>query len=84
MFIRATKTGTAKDGSLRKAHRLVKTQRHGQAKDLAAARFACSDNATIHVRTTATPDAIQTKFYQDMGLSPPLMNVRKVTGLTGN
>jgi len=51
MLIRATKTGTANDGS---------------------------------PRTTATPDAIQTKIDQDMGLSPPLMNERKVSGLTGN
>ena len=46
-------------------------------------RFACSDNTTLHVRTTATPDEIQTKISQDMGLSPPLMNGRTVSRLTG-
>ncbi|MCY4446097.1 MAG: hypothetical protein OXC02_06530 [Rhodobacteraceae bacterium] len=51
---------------------------------LTTTRFACSDNATLHVRTTATPDAFQTKIDQDMGLSPHPRNVRKVISLTGN
>jgi len=35
----------------------------GQAKDLATAndKFSRRDNTTLHVRTTATPDDIQTK-----------------------
>jgi len=51
---------------------------------LTTTRFACADHATLDVRTTATPDEIQTKISQDMGLSPPLMKVRKVSDLTGN
>ncbi len=82
MFIRATKIGTTKDGSPHITHRLVENQRHGQTvkqKTLprTSTRFACSDNATLHVRTAARPNAIQTKINQDMGLSPPPMNVRK-------
>jgi len=89
MLIRATKTGTTKDGSPRMTHRLVENLRYGQSVKqktlyLTTTRFACSDNATSHVRTTATPDAILTKIDQDMGRSPPLMNVRKVSRLTGN
>jgi len=49
---------------------------------LTTTRFACADNTTLHLRTTATPDAIQTKIYQNMELSPQLMNGRKVSGLT--
>ena len=89
MLIRATKSGTAQDGSLRITKRLVENSRHGQSVkqmtlQITPTRFACADNTTLHVRTTATPDKIQTKISQDMGLSPPLMNVRKVSGLTGN
>ena len=39
--------------------------------------FTCPDNTAIHIRKTATPDEIQTKVYQDMGLSLPPRNVRK-------
>ncbi len=39
--------------------------------------FDGPDNTTIHVRKTATPDEIQTKIYQDMGISPPPRNERK-------
>ncbi|MCY4445506.1 MAG: hypothetical protein OXC02_03480 [Rhodobacteraceae bacterium] len=61
--------------------------RHGQSVKpmtlpLTTTRFACADNTTLHLRTTATPDAIQTKIYQNMELSPQLMNGRKVSGLT--
>ncbi len=87
MLIRATKTGTTKDGSPRMTHRLVENSRHGQSVkhmtlQITPTRFACADNTTLHVRKTATPDAIQTKIYQDMGLSPPPRNVRKVSSLT--
>jgi len=89
MLIRATKTGTTKDGSLRMTHRLGENSRYSQSVKpmtlpLTPTRFACVDNATLHVRTTATPDATLTKIYQDMGLSPSLMNGRTVSGLTGN
>jgi len=89
MLIRATKTGTTNDGSSLITKRLVENSRHGQSvKPMtlprATTRFACSDNATLHVRTTATPDEIQTKIDQDMGLSPPLVNGRTVSRLTGN
>ena len=39
--------------------------------------FARPDKSTLHVRKTATPDAIQTRIYQGMGLSLPPRNVRK-------
>ncbi|MCY4444876.1 MAG: hypothetical protein OXC02_00185 [Rhodobacteraceae bacterium] len=89
MLIRATKTGTTTDGSSLITKRLVENSRHGQSvKPMTlprtTTRCACSDNATLHVRTTATPNAFQTKIDQDMGLSPPPRNVRKVSGLTGN
>ena len=89
MFIRATKIGTTKNGSHRITHRLVENSRHGQSVKpmtlpLTPTRCACSDNTTLHVRTTATPDAILTKIDQDMGRSPPPRNGRKVSGLTGN
>ena len=70
-------------------HQLGENSRHGQSVkhmtlQITTTRIACSDNATLHVHTTATPDAFQTHIYQGMGLSPPLMNVRTVSGLTGN
>jgi len=82
MFIRATTIGTTKDGSHRVTQRLVENQRHGpQVKQktlpLTTTSFDGPDNTTIHIRKTATPDEIQTKVYQDMGLSLPPRNVRK-------
>jgi len=82
MFIRATKIGTTKDGSHLITYQLVKNQRHGpQVKQmtlpLTMTSCAGPDITTIHIRTTATPDEIQTKVYQNMGLSLPPRNVRK-------
>ena len=82
MFIRATTIGTTKNGSHRITHRLVENSRHGQkvkqkTLPLATTSFDGPDNMTIHIRKTATPDEIQTKVYQDMGLSLPPRNVRK-------
>ncbi|MCY4445557.1 MAG: hypothetical protein OXC02_03740 [Rhodobacteraceae bacterium] len=61
---------------------MVKNQRHGpqvKQKTLPLTTTSCAgpNNMTIHIRTTATPDEIQTKVYQDMGLSLPPRNVRK-------
>jgi|GEM_PF-1066508 len=72
MLIRATKTGTTKDGSPRMTHRLVENSRYGQSVKpmtlpLTTTRCACADNATLHVRTTATPDVIQTNILSGHG-----------------
>jgi len=82
MFIRAIKIGTTKDGSHRITYRLVENQQHGpqvKQKTLPLTTTSCAgpDNTTIHIRTTATPDEIQIKIDQDMGLSLPPRNIRK-------
>lgn len=40
-------------------------------------RFSRPDGSAIHIRKTATPDAIQNRIYQSMGVTPPARNVRK-------
>ncbi len=40
-------------------------------------RFSRPDGSALHIRKTATPDAIQNRIYQSMGVTPPARNVRK-------